>query len=1228
MKTLKSMCLLFFQISLIAASSAFAPPICCAADPGPWPALTVVSDDTYPPYIFRDEQGKLQGIVIDQWNLWEKKTGTKVTVIGMDWGKAQKFMADGNADVIDTVFFTEERAQQYTFTKPYATLSVPVFFHRDISGITDVDSLKGFTIGVKEGDACIEVLRAHGITSLQPYKSYKQIVEAAADSRIKVFVIDEPPALYYLYKLQIESAFRHSAPLYVGQFHRAVKKGREDVLQVLEEGFAGISQPEYKQIEEKWKGSALRTYPEGLRYILHAAIAFAALVLILTFWNYSLRKRVSQRTSQLQQTLDALRIEEEKYRELVENANSIILRMDTEGVVSFFNEFAQHFFGYTEEEIVGRNVVGTIVPQLESTGRDLESLILDIASQPDRYANNVNENMRRDGERVWIAWTNKVIHDEDGRFVEILCIGNDITERKRTERALIDANQRLNDIIEFLPDATFVIDKDKKVIAWNRAIEQMTGVSKEEMIGQGDHAYTIPFYGEKRPHLLDLIGVNDEIIESQYRYVKRKGNILCAETFVPNVYGRRGAHVFATGAPLLDMHGNQTGAIESIRDISESKLKEEALKESQQQLANIINFLPDATFVIDKEGRVIAWNRAIEELTGIKAEEILGKGDYEYALPFYGERRPILIDLAFGPRKEVEEKYLTIRKEGNVVEGEVYVPGIKGEQAYLYGRASLLRDSNGDIVGAIESIRDITERMALMEAMARAEQKFRSIFENAMEGIFQTTLDGRMLSANPALARIFGYESPEDMMDSVTDLAQDLYVSPESRLNLLQLLEEQGAVQEYEVQFWRKDKSIVWAELNVRAERDENGRIVYLEGTVQDITERKALESQLIQAQKLEAIGTLAGGIAHDFNNILSAIIGYAEMAITDVSPASCAYRDVGQVLVAANRAKDLVKQILAFSRQEGTHQLIPLKVSSVVQEAIRLLRATLPSTIEMRQYLGNERGLVSADPTQIHQVLVNLCTNAAHAMETGGVLKIDVSDVEIGHDAKTIHPDLSSGPYLRLTVSDTGHGMDSATLERIFDPYFTTKKVGRGSGLGLAVVHGIIKRHGGAIEVQSKIGEGSVFHVYLPKIRQSSEETESQNVEISPPLRGSERVLFVDDEESLSELGQSLLKSLGYEVFRETSSIEALEFFRENSDQIDLVITDYTMPKMTGIDFARNLIQIRADVPIILCTGYSDSLQEDRLGSLGIRQLLMKPYSIGDLALVVRKALDSEDAC
>jgi signal transduction histidine kinase len=384
--------------------------------------------------------------------------------------------------------------------------------------------------------------------------------------------------------------------------------------------------------------------------------------------------------------------------------------------------------------------------------------------------------------------------------------------------------------------------------------------------------------------------------------------------------------------------------------------------------------------------------------------------------------------------------------------------------------------------------------------------------------------------------------------------------------------------------------------------------------------ENKALQSQLQQAQKMEAIGTLAGGIAHDFNNILGGIMGYAELAMMKLPKESKAIGDLEQVIKSSERAADLVKQILTVSRQNKKEQR-PVQVRYIVSEALKLLKATLPTTIEIRKDLLKESGIVNADPTQMHQVVMNLCTNAGHAMQKeGGVLTVELANVALDDIEAARHFGMNPGSYLRLTVSDTGHGMTSEIMERIFDPYFTTKDTGEGTGLGLSVAQGIVKVHGGTITVYSQPGKGTTLHVYLPIIQEEErKEKESER----PVPTGSERILFIDDEQILIELGHQMLGRLGYEVVSQQSSIEALELFRAEPDRFDLVITDLTMPHMTGDKLAQELIRIRPDIPIILCTGHSRLVSEKKAKEMGIRAFIMKPILRRKIAEAIREVLE-----
>ena len=431
---------------------------------------------------------------------------------------------------------------------------------------------------------------------------------------------------------------------------------------------------------------------------------------------------------------------------------------------------------------------------------------------------------------------------------------------------------------------------------------------------------------------------------------------------------------------------------------------------------------------------------------------------------------------------------------------------------------------------------------------------------------------------------------------------------------------EESRTNEIETRLIRKDGTIIDCYLRACPQDPQDpskGQLV----TVSDISEYKRLEAQLQQAQKMEAIGTLAGGIAHDFNNILGAIIGYAELAKMKAPKESAVVADLNQVIKSGNRAADLVHQILTVSRRHKKERQ-PMQLKYIVKDALKMLRATLPSTIEIKDVSGKDAGVINADPTQMHQVIMNICTNAGHAMqENGGVLEVGIGKVQVGaEDSGSRYFDLPSGSYLRLTVSDTGHGIPRHVMDKIFDPYFTTKDTGEGTGLGLSVAQGIVKAHGGTITVYSEPGKETTFHVYLPLILM--EEREEKEPE-GPLPTGSERILFIDDEHALIEIGSQMLERLGYEVVTRQGSVEALELFRAEPDKFDLVITDMTMPHMTGDKLARELMKIRPDIPVILCTGHSKLVSEAKAKDMGIRAFVMKPILKRTLAEAVRKALD-----
>jgi signal transduction histidine kinase/CheY-like chemotaxis protein len=404
--------------------------------------------------------------------------------------------------------------------------------------------------------------------------------------------------------------------------------------------------------------------------------------------------------------------------------------------------------------------------------------------------------------------------------------------------------------------------------------------------------------------------------------------------------------------------------------------------------------------------------------------------------------------------------------------------------------------------------------------------------------------------------------------------------------------------------------------------RDDSGAISNYLAVERDVSLEVRVQQQLRQFQKIEALGTLAGGIAHDFNNILNPIFINTELALLGNDLDAESRRNLETVLKAAERGRDLVKQIITFSRQKERERK-PSKVTPVLLEALKFIRASLPSTIEIKEDLGAETGSILSDPAQIHQVVMNLVNNAAYAMrDRGGVLAVRLAEVEVDAEVTALHSDLKPGSYLRLTVTDTGTGMKPEVMERAFDPFYTTKKPGEGSGMGLAVVHGIVKDQGGAITVYSEVGKGSSFNVFFPRLMRAEA---APAVEAAPPAGGRERILLVDDEAVQIDSVKNMLERLGYAVTTASNGEAALEVFRKDPGFFDLVITDQTMPSITGIELAKKLLLIRPGLPIVLCTGFSEIVDAGAAQRAGIRGFQMKPFSLREMAETVRSALKKE---
>jgi PAS domain S-box-containing protein len=517
--------------------------------------------------------------------------------------------------------------------------------------------------------------------------------------------------------------------------------------------------------------------------------------------------------------------------------------------------------------------------------------------------------------------------------------------------------------------------------------------------------------------------------------------------------------------------------------------------------------------------------------------------------------------------------------------------------------------------------KEINERRQAEKALRESEERYRTLIDTAREGVWAIDTEGSTTFANRQMAEILGYTAEEMIGRPVfafTDEANHAIIKKKLKRRI------QGQGEQYDLFLRHRDGSEICCMINANPLFNSDGHVVGSFAMVTDVTERMHLQDRLQKAQRMEAIGTLAGGIAHDFNNILAAIFGYAQMMKFELPAESRCHRHLEGIWKAAERAKNLVQQILMFSRQ-AKEERKPLLLGLIIQESIKFLRASIPTTIEIRQNIQSKTRTVMADPTQIHQVLMNLCTNAAQAMAgESGQIEVTLEDVDIDRADYGPASATVKCPHVRLSVRDNGQGIPAGHIARIFDPFFTTKEPGKGTGMGLAVVHGIVESYGGSVRVSSEPGKGTSFHILLPAHELDDlVETEADSCAQFP--RGTERVLLVDDEPAIVETLEQTLLYLGYKAVAETSSSQALEAFKSQSDLFDLVITDMTMPELTGTKLAAKLIEVRPDIPIILCTGFSDKITREEAQAIGIRSLLFKPVDTTNLAETIRKVLEKK---
>ena len=703
------------------------------------------------------------------------------------------------------------------------------------------------------------------------------------------------------------------------------------------------------------------------------------------------------------------------------------------------------------------------------------------------------------------------------------------------------------------------------------------------------------FYSLKRLILRPLI----ELKEAATR--------LGTADFSLNGLGASGDEIGSLAAVLHQTAGELNANIAKQQELyAELQAANRTLLQSEEKYRTIFDVANDGVVLFDpNQGRAIEINRQMRELLGLDQVDPASLSLQEL-LPCADCDLPAVLAKALsqGPQR---------------LDVQLWPPAA----AALHAEVNLRSTVIAGVERLLIVVRDISERIRSSAALCENERMLTTLMSNLPGMVYrcQNTSDWPMLFASEGCRELTGYR-PEDLVLARTVRYVDLIHPDDLDSIWTQIMEALARRQPFELSYriQAADGRQRWVWEKGRGVYDENDELVFLEGFITDVTELKEKDQQLVQAQKMEAIGTLAGGIAHDFNNILTAIIGYSQLLLAHFPEDSAEHAQADQIFLAGMRAKDLTRQILTFSRK-GEQRQEEVQVFLIAKEALKLLKASLPSTISLRQNIANYSGAVMADPTQIHQIIMNLCTNAYQAMgEDGGELRLELTAVDLDANFALSHPPLKPGAHLRLTVSDSGAGMDEATQARIFEPFFTTKKQSRGTGLGLAIVHGIVSGLGGAITVQSQLGHGSTFTVYLPKLLTADAAATAVVEEV--PRGAGERILVADDDPALLKMVCLMLTKLNYRVTACATALEALKTFAAEPASFDLVLTDQIMPGMTGAQFAIKLLELRPDLPIIIATGFSEKITPEIAQELGLRHFLQKPFTQQQLASVIHAEL------
>lgn len=1129
----------------------------------------------YPPFSFVDKEGRANGFSVELMQAALDAMGREVTFRTGPWKEVRGWLEKGEIRALPLMGRTPERERIFDFTFPYMSLHGALVVREGNRGIRDLEDLEGRQVAVMKGDNTEEFLLRHDREiDVQSVVTFKKALRNLSEGMYDAVFIQRLVAIRLIRKHSIDGL--EVVPNPVKEFDQdfcfAVKEGDRDTLALLNEGLSLVmANGTFRHLHAKW--FAALELPKDRRIVIGGDQNYPP---------YEYRDENGNPTG---------------FNVAVTRAIARELDLDIQIRLGSWAGIRQD---------LAQGEIDAIQGMLYSAERDLT---FDFTQA---YTVNHYVAVTRKGEgpppTSARELAGKRIVVQKGDIMDDFVVKNGLEKQTTPVPAQEDA---LRELARGKHDCALVARLT--ALYWMDRHGWDNLVLSSDPLLSPEYGFAVP---DNRKALLAQLSEGLKIIEKtgEYRRIYEKWLGVYKDEGLDMGEVLKYAALILVPL-LLVLCGFLLWSWSLRRQVRE---RTEELRKSENSLQRVFDILPIGLWFTDKNGNLIRSNPAGIRIWG--KEPFAGQKNHD---TFKARRLPS------GEEVRPDDRSLarTLRDGVTITDELLEIDALDGSTKTILNYTAPVRDGKGEIEAAVIANLDVTELIHAEQALLASEVRHRTLINTIPDLIWLKDENGLYLSCNPPFERFFGAEESE-----ITGKTDYDFVDKEHadffRTHDKKAMNAGGPETKEESLTFAEDGYQGVFETIKTPVYDTGGDLIGVLGIARDITDRKnaeqekiELERKLSQTQKMETIGTLAGGIAHDFNNILTSIMGYTQLCMNEVDENTEMYKDLSQIMQAGNRAGDLVKQILAISRKDE-QEIIPIQLSPLIKEALKMLRSTLPSSITLKEDIPKQSPVVKADATKLHQVIVNLATNAMHSMtDSTGTLELHVGTVTFDETIDTRYSDMQPGHYVLISVSDTGGGIPKDHLDRIFEPYFTTKEKEEGTGLGLSVVHGIVKSHGGHIAVYSEPDRGTTFHVYLPEARESlGEKAEKKE---APLPTGDEHILLIDDEEQIVDIHRRHLERHGYTVTAETKSPDALELFRVSPEKFDMVVTDMTMPEMTGDKIARKIKQIRPDIPVLLCTGYNERINEQGPNP-DFEEFLMKPIDKATLVTAVRRLLDS----